>query len=345
VIRANRSLFVAIVPIYALSLAAMLGIISLILLALGYNPVETLQKFLEGALSTDNRRADVIMTAVPLLLCASGLLLTQTAALWNIGIEGQITMGAICASFIALNVTEKQPNALIILIELGAAALGGMFWAGLVGLLKTRAKVNEIFGGVALNFIAANFLIYLVGGPWQAPGNTPQSPKFAEGALLPRLGELRLNLFAIGLAVALYLVVFFVLSRTRFGLQLRAIGKSEKGAFLLGVRTQRTLFTALLACGALAGIAGAMQVLFMRGQLVAGVSGGIGFLSLLIVLLVSVRALWIPLVTLFFAIVPIGSGRLAVSIGLDSSLGNVFQSALVLAVLLANGIRGRVLRR
>lgn len=331
-------------PIYALSLVTVLLIISVILLLFGFNPIETLQKFLEGALSTDNRRADVIMTAAPLLLCASGLLLTQTAALWNIGVEGQITMGAIFASFVALNVQDTEPNGLIILIEILAAALGGMLWAGLVALLKTRAKVNEIFGGVALNFIAANFLIYLVGGPWQAPGNTPTTAPFAAGALLPRLGELRLSVPAIILAVVAWLLVFFILNRTRFGLQLRAMGKSEKGAFLLGVRTERTLIVAMLMCGALAGIAGAVQVLFVRERLVAGISGGIGFLSVLIVLLVSVRVVWVPLVTLFFAIVPIGSGRLAISIGLDSSLGNVFQSALVLAVLLANGIRGRLTR-
>jgi general nucleoside transport system permease protein len=340
----SRPSFV-IVPVYALSLAAVLLIIGVILLLLGYNPIETLQKFIEGAFSTDNRRADVIMTAVPLLLCASGLLLTQTAGLWNIGIEGQIIIGAIFASFIALNVTDTEPNPIIIGIEIVAAAFGGMLWAGLTAFLRTRAKVNEIFGGVALNFIAANFLIYLVSGPWQGAGNTPKTEPFAAGALLPRLGELRLSIPAIVLAILAYGIVFFILSRTRFGLQLRALGKSEKGAFLLGVRTERTMTLAMLMCGALAGIAGAVQVLFLRGRLETGISGGIGFLSVLIVLLVSVRAVWIPLVALFFAVVPIGSGRLAVSVGLDSSLGNVFQSALVLAVLLANGIRGKLTKK
>lgn len=331
--------------IYALTLAVVLLVIAAILTTLGKDPLETLQKFIEGALGSDNRRADVIMTAVPILLCASGLLITFRAGLWNIGIEGQITFGAVCASLIARGVSDSQPQPGILLLEIAVAAGGGMVWALLVGLLKTRGKVNEIFGGVALNFIATNFLIYLVSGPWQAPGNTPTTAPFAEGALFPRVDGLRLSLVAILIALVAYGIVFALLAGTRFGLQLRALGRNEKSATLLGVRVERSVIIALVACGALAGIAGAVQTLFVRGKLVTGISGGVGFLGVLIVLLVNVRAGWVPLVTLFFAIVPIGSQRLAITMALDSSLGNVIQSALVLGALLANGIRARLPRR
>jgi general nucleoside transport system permease protein len=102
----------------------------------------------------------------------------------------------------------------------------------------------------------------------------------------------------------------------------------------------------MMFCGALAGLAGAFLVLspISRGRLVSGVSGGIGFLGVLIVLLVNFRAAWVPVITLFFAIVPIGSLKLQSAMALDGSLGNVFQSAVVLAVLLANGVRARLRR-
>jgi simple sugar transport system permease protein len=327
--------------VFFIVLAVTVLSISVVLLVLGKDPLEVLAKFLEGAFSTENRRADVIMTAVPTLLCASGLLLTFTAGLWNIGIEGQLTMGAVCAGAVALSVQGDTPNLGILALELIAAVLGGMGWALLAALLKTRAKVNEIFGGVALNFIATNILIYLVSGPWQAPGNTPTSVPFAGAALFPRVEGVRLSPLAIVIALVAFVIVFLLLNGTHFGLQLRAMGRSEKSAFILGVRTERNVIIAMLACGALAGLAGAVQTLFVRGRLVTGISGGVGFLGVLIVLLTSIRAGWVPIVALFFAVVPIGSQRLAIAMDLDSSLGNVFQSALVLGVLIANGIQAR----
>ncbi len=327
------------------ALVLVLVFIVAVLLALGKDPALAAQKFIDGALGNDSRRADVVMTALPILLCASGLLLTYTAGLWNIGVEGQVTIGAVFATFIARTVTLNQTSIPILLIEIGLAALGGALWALLTAILKTRGKVNEIFGGVALNFISQNILIYLVSGPWQAPGNSPTTAPFAEGALFPRIGGLRLSPLAIVLAVIAYAAVFVVLNGTRWGLQLRAMGRSEKSAFLLGVRTERNVLLSMALCGALAGVAGAIQVLFTRGRLVTGISGGVGFLGVLIVLLVMVRAAWVPLVTLFFAIVPVGSQKLDVSMNLDSAIGNVFQSALVLAVLLANGVQGRLAAR
>lgn len=322
-----------------------LVIIVAVLLALDKDPTLAAQKFLDGALGTDARRADVIMTALPILLCASGLLLTYTAGLWNIGVEGQVTMGAVFASFLARGVTLDQTSLPILFAEIALAAFGGALWALLAAVLKTRGKVNEIFGGVALNFIAQNILIYLVSGPWQAPGNSPTTAPFAEGALFPRAARLRLSPLAIGITVIAYLAVFIVLSGTRWGLQLRAMGRSEKSAFLLGVRTERNVLLSMAVCGALAGIAGATQTLFTRGRLVTGISGGVGFLGVLIVLLVMVRAAWVPLVTLFFAIVPVGSQKLDVAMNLDSAIGNVFQSALVFGVLLTNGLRARFASR
>jgi simple sugar transport system permease protein len=330
------------------ALAIVLALIALVLVSLGKDPVAALERFFNGALGRDNGRADVVMTALPMLLCASGLLLTYTAGLWNIGVEGQVLMGAVFATIIAREVPADATSPFIIPAELGLAMLGGALWAGLAGLLKIRGNVNEIFGGVALNFIAINILLSLVNGPWKV-GSYPQTAPFTPPALLPRLPDVRLSPLAIVIAIVAFIMVFMVLRGTRWGLQLRAMGKSEKSAFLLGVRTSRNILLAMMLCGALAGLAGAIRVLFMRGRLVPGISGGIGFMGILIVLLVNVRPGWVPLVTLLLAIVPVGSLELASamedSVKLDVSLGNVFQSALVLAVLLASGVRARLAAR
>ncbi len=328
------------------ALLIVLPLLALLLLSIGKDPVAAADAFLSGALGNESRRSDVLMMALPMLLSASGLLLTFTAGLWNIGVEGQMTLGAVFATSIALQATPDSSPFIMITLELIAAMIGGALWAALAALLKTRGNVNEIFGGVALNFIGQNVLIYLVSGPWKG-GTYPQTVRFESTAVLPAMTPgLSLSLPAIVLAVAGFLFVFFILRGTHWGLQLRAMGHSARSAFLLGVRTERNILLSMMVCGALAGLAGAFQVLspISRQLLYSGVSGGLGFLGVLIVLLVNVQPISVPFVTLFFAIVPIGSLKLSSAMQLDASLGNVFQSALVLGALLTNGIRARLRR-
>lgn len=324
-------------------------ILGVILALIGKAPLETLSRFITGTFGSESARADIVMAALPMLFCAAGLLITFTAGLWNIGVEGQVTMGAIFATIIARGVPEDVSSlgalsALILPAELLLAALGGALWALLAGILKTKGGVNEIFGGVALNFISVNVLLSLVNGPWRV-GTVPQTAPFEAAALLPRMDGSRLSLYAIIVALIAYLIIFFALRGTRWGLQLRAIGRNAKSAHLLGVRIERNILLAMILCGALAGLAGAVQVLYVRGRLVPGISGGIGFMGVLIVLLVGVRAGWVLPVALFFAVLPVGALKLATaldtSVQIDPTLSAVFQSLLVLLVLLGSGLRQR----
>ncbi|MBX3062887.1 MAG: ABC transporter permease [Anaerolineae bacterium] len=327
-----------------LALLTVLVILAIVLLTLGKDPAAALTRFITGALGTENARADVVMAALPLLLCASGLLVTFTAGLWNIGIEGQIIMGSIFCTSLARVVPADANPLLVIPAELALAMLGGALWAGVSALLKIYGNVNEIFGGVALNFIASNIALFLLNGSWK--GSTyPQTAPFEAAAMLPRAGTLRLSILAIVVAVTAFVIVFALLRGTRWGLQLKAMGKSEKSAFLLGVRTRRNLIQAMLLCGALAGLAGSIQILFSYGLLKPGTSGGTGFTAVLLVLLTNVQPSLVPLVTAFFALVPVGNLKLASDLNeavrVDTSLGSTFQSALVLAVLLFSGARTR----
>jgi len=195
---------------------------------------------------------------------------------------------------------------------------------------------------VALNFIAQNILISLLNGPWKA-GTYSSTAPFAAPALLPGLPGTRLSPLAIGLSLIAYALVFFILRGTHWGLQLKAMGRNSRSAVLLGVRTQRNAIAAMIACGALAGLVGAIQVLFTRGRLIPDISGGVGFLGILLALLVSLRTLWLPVIALLLAIVPVGGLKLSMaldnSLALDTSIGNVFQSAIVLAILLGTGFQ------
>jgi ABC-type uncharacterized transport system permease subunit len=341
-IRRSTNMLLTLVP----ALLVVLGLIAFILLSMSKDPAEAFQSFFSGAFGKESSRSDVLMIALPMLLASSGLLLTFTAGLWNIGVEGQMVMGAIWATALARMVPADATSPLIVPAELILAMVGGALWAGLAAVLKTRGNVNEIFGGVALNFIAQNILIFLVSGWWKS-GNYPQTARFEAPALLPQLDpNLSLSVPAIVIAVAGFLMVFFILRGTHWGLQLRAMGRSERSAFLLGVRTERNIILSMMVCGALAGLAGAFQVIAPNSNkyLVSGITGGLGFLSVLIVLLVNIQPVMVPFVALFFAIIRIGGLKFSSTMQLDASLSNVFQSALVLAVLLANGLRSRLRR-
>ena len=159
--------------------------------------------------------------------------------------------------------------------------------------------------------------------------------------------DFEVSLLALVILAVVFVGVFLALRGTRWGLQLKATGKNARSALLLGVPTQRTALSALITCGMVAGIAGSYRVLSPNGygNLRPLVSGGIGFLALLVVLLVSMRVLWVPLVTLIFAAILSGSTRLKIAFGLDASLAGVLQEMMVLVVLLFNGLRGRLERR
>lgn len=332
------SLIFTLIPI-----AISLLIAALLVSAVGRDPLEVVETLWKGAFSDSRKVGGVFNFWIPLTLVSIGLVVTFRAGLWNIGVEGQMMMGALFASWGAQFILVDEslsPVLNVLLIVL--SALGGMFWAFLVGLLKIRLGVNEIFGGVALNALVNVISIYLISGPWQPSigGSAQGTEPFPIAALLPEYSrDFPVNLFMIGLVIVLFIVVYAMLNATRWGLNLKAVGKNMRSALLLGVPTERTSMSAFLVCGAMAGIAGSYRVLFTFDNLRPLSSGGIGFLGLLVVLLLSVRLLWVPLVSFAFAAILTGSTRLQISLKLDSSLAGVLQGLLVLLVVLFQGVQ------
>lgn len=317
---------------------------SVLVMLVGHQPGEVIQTLWQGAFRNSNSIAAVVNFWIPLVMVSMGLIITFTAGLWNIGVEGQMMVGAVFASWAARSLA--LPPVLQIPVEIAAAGLGGALWGGLAGVLKTKLGVNEIFGGVGLNALANLLAIYLIAGPWQPPegGSAHSTPPFPDNSLLPPMsGEFPVSLVALALAIASIIGVTLALRGTRWGLQLKATGKNPRSALLLGVPTTRSAVSALMVCGMLAGLAGSYRVLFTYESLRPLVSGGIGFLGLLVVLLAGIRALWTPFIAFAFAAIMVGSTRLRISLQLDSSLAGVLQGTLVLLVLLSNGLRQRVL--
>jgi simple sugar transport system permease protein len=279
------------------------------------------------------------MVWVPLTLAAAGLVVTFAAGLWNIGVEGQIVLGAIGASFIARTIDAPAP--VVVPLTLIAGVLFGIVWALLAGILKTRGKVNEIFGGLGLDFVASGLAVYLIIGPWARPGvaSTGGTELFPREAWLPAIDSSRFSPLAVVLAIMGIIGVWLLLRGTRVGLELKAVGKNMQSSRLLGIPTERFVLGAFAICGALAGLAGAIQATGFHHKLVPGVSGGYGFLAILVVLLAGFRAAYVAPIAAFFAIISVGSIALTLRLGVDAALGGVLTGVLVLFALLGSGLR------
>jgi len=321
---------------------------TLVLIATKAPPFEAYKNIIIGSIGSWGKFSDVLITWVPLLLVTAGLLITFTTGLWNIGIEGQITLGAIFTTWMMRSLLDSGWNpALIITLSILAGMLGGALWAALVGALKTFGGVNEIFGGLGLNFVATALNIWLIFGPWKRPGVASMSGTvpFPDTLWLPMIQGSRLSLYAVAMAVVAIVVVYFMLQGTYFGLRLKAVGKNTNAAFLLGIPTWQYSMISFALCGVFAGLAGAVQVTTVYHRLIPSISSGYGFMGLMVAMLINYQALWAAPVALFFAALNIGSIQLPVVLKMDSTLAGVLQGTLVLFVLLADGVRQKLIKK
>ena len=278
--------------------------------------------------------SELAVKATPLVLIALGLAVCFRSNLWNIGAEGQFILGAIFGGGVAIHTTEQTGRYVVVLVLLAGMA-GGMLWAGLVALLRDRFHASEILVSLMLVYVAEQLLGYLVYGPWKDPNgyNFPQTITFPSPTHVPRLVTgYRTD---IGLPIALVLVgAFWVfVFRTYAGFQLQVGGLAPAAARYAGFSSRRALYTALLLSGAMAGLAGALEVAGPLGQLTPYVPAGYGFAAIIVAFVGRLHPVGIVLSSVLMSMFYIG-GELAQSrMGLPKSVTGVFQGLLLFALL------------
>ncbi|MGB8648626.1 MAG: ABC transporter permease [Anaerolineae bacterium] len=328
------------IPLLAGAAGLLVGAVMLLLL--GANPLSAYGAMAQGAFGSPNALANTLVKATPLLFVGIGICIAYRGGVVNIGGEGQIVMGAIGATAVALTFQEWPAWALVPAALL-AGFIGGAFWGGIAGVLKSYLRVNEVLSTVMLNFIAIQIMGFLLHGPLLDPTEIDNSIRIPQTQRLPpasdlwRLAPTQLNA-GIGLAIIMAVLVYIFLWRTTIGYRIRAVGLNPIAARYAGISVSRYQVLAILLSGALSGLGGAVDLLgvthrlFTDGSL-TGFTGNAGFNGIVVALFGSLHPLGTMPAALLFGALLVGANSLQRSVQVPSSLVTTLDGLIVIFVV------------
>jgi general nucleoside transport system permease protein len=328
-LRTAHSRFVA----FGVSLMAVASTfaVSMVLLAiLGKSPLRVANAFFIQPVTSLYGVGEILLKTGPLLLIAQGLAVGYRANVWNIGAEGQLIVGAIAASVLAL-VFDTSNSSFLLPAMIIVGALGGAAWAGIAAFLRVRWNANEILTTFMLSSIALQLLYYLVTGPLRDPNgqNFPQSALFSDAALFGTLiSSTRANTsLLLGLAATLIAYVF--MQHSIHGFRLMVSGLAPRAAQYAGFGEARAIWIGLIAGGACAGIAGVGEVAGPIGMLQRVLSPGYGFAAIIVAFLGGLHPIGIVFAAVLMALLHVGGDFALVSASVPNAFATIFQSLLL----------------
>ncbi|HEX7624960.1 MAG TPA: ABC transporter permease [Anaeromyxobacteraceae bacterium] len=326
--------------VVATAALAATGVGALVLVAIGKSPWDTYAVILAGPLHDLFGATEILVRAVPLILVALGIAISFRSGILNIGAEGQIMLGVLAATTVALTLSGL-PRALLLPLCLLAGAAGGALWGGIAGVLRAKLGVNEILSTVMLNYIAAQLYTLMLRGPMIDPeelvtgSGTPQSMRLPRTAWLDRLVPGTRLHTGLLLALVLALGVWLLLWRTTLGYRMRAAGAGSKAARYGGIHVERSLVVAMLFAGGFAGLAGAVEVLGVHHRAIEGISSGYGFAGIVVALFGALHPAGIVPAAVFFGLLLVGADMTQRSAGVPANMILVLQGGIILAIVSA----------
>jgi general nucleoside transport system permease protein len=337
--RAERSATIAITsPLIAIALT--LVTMAVLFAILGKNPITALNVYFVEPLTDSYSLIEIAVKATPLVMIAVGLSLCYIANVWNIGAEGQFLIGAVCGSWIAVKTQGTDAGAWVLPAMLVAGAVGGALYALIPAICKVQYGASEILTSLMLVYVAELFLDYLVRGPWRDPNgfNFPTTAEFDPVATVPTLLEgSRLHLGAV-IALIVVMIATVMLGRTIMGFEIRVVGAAPRAARFSGFDSNRLVIITFLISGALAGLAGIIEVAGPVGHLQPGISPGYGFTAIIVAFLGRLNPVGILIAGLFLALTFIGGEQAQIAMKVPLDLTKVFQGILLFYVLACDSL-------
>lgn len=314
-----------------------------VLLIAGFSVAPALIALWDGAFGSWHAvGSGTFVRATPLILTGLAVTLAFKAGVWNIGAEGQLLAGASAVVAVAV-LMPTAPSIIAIPLLVIAGAFAGAVWASVAAILRRRFDVLEVISTIMLNFLAAYLVGYLVRGPLQEPLRIyPQSAEISAAYRIPQLASTTQLTWAFPVALMLAVLLWWVLARTAAGFRVRVVGASPLAAQSAAqISVGATVFRAFLASGALAGIAGAFEVLSVTGALYENLSPGYGYTAIAVALLARLHPLAVVASAILFGALEAGAASMQRSAGVPSVVVWIVEAVLLLAVLLADRLQSR----
>lgn len=319
------------IPIIAVAITFVL--VSIIVVTAGANPFAAIYELLVAPLTKTTARWDVVFMATPIVLTGVAVAFAFASGYYNIGAEGQLYAGALAGAWIGPQLGGVPP-VIAIALMIVAGFIAGMLWALPPALLKVKLGVDEVVTTLLLNSVMLFLVSALLNGPWRDPvSGWPQSPEIALAAQFPQIvPRMRVHFGSI-VAIAAFIFLWWVFKRTRFGLELRAVGMGRDASRFMGIRVERVTLMAALISGGIAGLAGLSEVAGTHYHLIDAISPGYGYTGIIVATLGTLSAPGVVLSALFIALVNRGALSASRELDVPVYLGDVIQAVLLLVSL------------
>jgi general nucleoside transport system permease protein len=337
--RAERSNTIALIsPLIAIGMT--LVTMSILFAILGKNPISALGVYFIHPLTDSYSLQEIAVKATPLVMIAIGLSLCYLANAWNIGAEGQFLIGAVAGSWLAVKTQGTDAGPWVLPAMMLLAAIGGALYALIPAICKVRFGASEILTSLMLVYVADLLLDYLVRGPWRDPKgfNFPTTAEFDPVATVPVLIEGgRLHLGGV-IALAVVAAGAVLLGKTIKGFEIRVVGAAPRAARFGGFNSNQLILLAFAISGALAGLAGIIEVAGPVGHLQPGISPGYGFTAIIVAFLGRLNPVGILIAGLFLALTFIGGEQAQIAMKIPLDVTKVFQGILLFYVLACDSL-------
>ncbi len=314
-----------------LAIVAALLVAAAFFAAYGVSPIRAYTAIFQGALGSSLGLSETLRRMIPLLLCGVGLAVAFRAQFWNIGADGQLLLGAIAATWIALFSGLHGP--ILIPAMFVAGFLAGALWGLIPALLKAKLGINDVITTLMMNYVAMYIVVYLIEGPWK--GSTtrgrPLTDMFPPAAHLPMIGNTHVHWPTLLLGLLLAGFAYFLLRRSRTGYEIRVVGENPSAARYAGISAFKTIVVVMLLSGGLAGLAGVGEVAGVYQRLFdpTQISMGYGYTAIIVAWLARKNPLSVIVTSFFFGALMAGGDVIKVNLGLPSQLINVFNGLIM----------------
>jgi len=298
---------------------------------MGHNPIKVYVSMLQGSFGSEHRVEETIVKTIPLVIAGLGIGIAFKMKFWNIGGEGQMLMGGVGATFIALNFKDS-PKFLVITLMIIVGIICGGLWALIAGILKAKFNTNETIITLMLNYIALKWVVYLQYQHWKDPASLgfPKIANFSDNATLPQLFGIHIGWI---IALILVIAVHLFLNHTKKGYEISVLGESENTAKYSGMSIKKIILITTFISGGLVGLAGAIQASAVTNTLNIQLTSNVGNTAIIISWLAGLNAIWTLVVSIAFAVLIQGASYIQTAFQIPQAAADIIQAMILFCVL------------